>query len=55
MDGDIVFYTHDDLIELNGTLLRAGELTVDILNLTPDEYAVMADTFQASAGSGGRL
>jgi hypothetical protein len=46
MDGDIVFYTHDDLIELNGTLLRAGELTVDILNLTPDEYAVMADTFK---------
>jgi hypothetical protein len=46
MDGDIVFYTHDDLIELNSTLLRAGELTVDMLNLTPDEYAVMADTFK---------
>ncbi|WP_458863301.1 DUF6076 domain-containing protein [Acidaminobacterium chupaoyuni] len=46
MDGDIVFYTHGDLIEINGTLLRAGELTVDMLNLTPDEYAVMADTFK---------
>ena len=33
MDGDIVFYTHGDLIELNGTLLRAGELTVNTLNL----------------------
>lgn len=46
MDGEIVFYTHDDFLELNGTLLSAGELTVDILNLTPDEYSVMIETFK---------
>jgi len=46
MDGDIVFYTHGDLIELNGTLLRAGDLTVDVLNLTPDEYAVMYEIYR---------
>lgn len=46
MDGDIVFYTHDDYIEINGALLRAGELTVDILNLTPDEYGLMYETYE---------
>jgi|GEM_PF-3261066 len=40
MDGEIVFYTHGDSLELNGTLLSVGELTADMLNLTPDEYAV---------------
>ena len=51
MDGEIVFYTHDDSLELNGTLLSAGELTVDILNLTPDEYSVMIETFKRTKAS----
>lgn len=46
MDGNIVFYTHDDLIEINGTLLCVGELTVDILNLTPDDYGSMYETYK---------
>ena len=51
MDGEIVFYTHDDSLELNGTLLSAGELTVDMLNLTPDEYSVMIETFKRTKAS----
>ncbi len=51
MDGEIVFYTHDDSLELNGTLLSAGEMTVDMLNLTPDEYAVMYETFTCAKAS----
>jgi len=51
MDGEIVFYTHDDSLELNGTLLSAGELTVDMLNLTPDEYSVMIETFKRAKAS----
>ena len=51
MDGDIVFYTHDDLIEINGTLLRAGELTVDILNLTPDAYDSLCAVFKRAKGT----
>ncbi|MEA4954318.1 MAG: DUF6076 domain-containing protein [Pseudoflavonifractor sp.] len=51
MDGEIVFYTHDDSLELNETLLSAGELTVDMLNLTPDEYSVMIETFERAKTS----
>lgn len=46
MDGDIVFYTHDGHIEINGMVLQAGELTVDILNLAPDAYSVIYETFK---------
>ena len=40
MDGDIVFYIHGSTVEYGGTLFDAGELTTDILNLGPREYAL---------------
>ena len=46
MDGDIVFYTHGSAIEYGGTLFDAGELTTDILNLGPREYAPLHDQLQ---------
>lgn len=52
MDGEIVFYTNGNSIELGGTLLRAGELTVDMLNLTPEEYAGMYEVLKHTKASG---
>lgn len=46
MDGDIVFYIHGSTIEYGGTLFDAGELTTDILNLGPREYASLHDQMQ---------
>ena len=46
MDGDIVFYIHGSTIEYGGTLFDAGELTTDILNLGPKEYAPLHDQLQ---------
>ena len=46
MDGDIVFYIHGNTIEYGGTLFDAGELTTDILNLGPREYAPLYDQLQ---------
>ena len=43
MDGNIVFYIHGSTIEYGGTLFDAGELTTDILNLAPREYAPLHD------------
>lgn len=46
MDGDIVFYIHGSTIEYGGTLFDAGELTTDLLNLSPREYAPLYDQLQ---------
>ena len=46
MDGNIVFYIHGSTIEYGGTLFDAGELTTDILNLGPREYAPLHDRLQ---------
>ena len=46
MDGNIVFYIHGSTIEYGGTLFDAGELTTDILNLGPREYASLHDQLQ---------
>ena len=46
MNGDIVFYIHGSTIEYGGTLFDAGELTTDILNLGPREYAPFHDQLQ---------
>ena len=46
MNGDIVFYIHSSTIEYGGTLFDAGELTTDILNLGPREYAPLHDRLQ---------
>ena len=46
MDGNIVFYIHGSTIEYGGTLFDAGELTTDILNLGPREYAHLHDQLQ---------
>ena len=46
MDGNIVFYIHGSTIEYGGTLFDAGELTTDILNLGPKEYAPLHDQVQ---------
>lgn len=46
MDGDIVFYIHGSTIEYGGTLFDAGELTTDILNLGPREYAPLHNQLQ---------
>ena len=46
MDGDIVFYIHGSTIEYGGTLFDAGELTTDLLNLGPREYASFYDQLQ---------
>ena len=46
MDGNIVFYIHGSTIEYGGTLFDAGELTTDILNLAPREYAPLQDQLQ---------
>ncbi|OUP65194.1 hypothetical protein B5F12_04145 [Pseudoflavonifractor sp. An176] len=46
MNGDIVFYIHGSTIEYGGTLFDAGELTTDILNLGPREYASLHDQLQ---------
>lgn len=46
MNGDIVFYMHGSTIEYGGTLFDAGELTTDILNLGPRQYAPFYDQLQ---------
>ena len=46
VDGDIVFYIHGSTVEYGGTLFDAGELTTDILNLGPREYAPLHDQLQ---------
>ena len=46
MNGNIVFYIHGSTIEYGGTLFDAGELTTDILNLGPREYAPLHDHLQ---------
>lgn len=46
MDGDIVFYIYGSTIEYGGTLFDAGELTTDLLNLGPREYASFYDQLQ---------
>lgn len=42
MEGSIVFYTYGSTLELNGQQFTAGMLTVDLLNLSPDEYRPMS-------------
>ncbi len=41
MDGRIVFYTYGTTMELNGHPFSAGELTENLINLTPDDYDVI--------------
>jgi len=41
MEGNIVFYIYDKFIELNGRQFSAGELTADLLNLSPEVYRPM--------------
>lgn len=38
MDGRITFYTYGTTLELNGKPFSAGELTENLLNLTPDNF-----------------
>ena len=45
MENPIVFYTYGKSIELNGTLLDAGVLTADLLNLT-DDFKPMRECFE---------
>ena len=45
MEGKIIFYTYGDQIELNGQQFCAGELTADLLNLSPEEYAPIHERF----------
>ena len=41
MDGRIIFYTYGTTMELNGHPFSAGELTENLINLTPDDYDVI--------------
>ena len=41
MDGRIIFYTYGTTMELNGQPFSAGELTENLINLTPDDYDVI--------------
>jgi len=43
----IIFYVYDKMIELNGKQFPLGEVTADILNLSPDDYQPMAELFSA--------
>ena len=43
----LVFYTYDNCIELNGRVYGIGELTEDILNLTPDDYRPMHELYES--------
>ncbi len=38
MDGNIKFYTFGSSLELNGRMFSAGELSANLLNLSPDKY-----------------
>lgn len=41
----IIFYVYDKMIELNDKQFPLGEVTADILNLSPDDYQPMAELF----------
>ena len=41
MDGRIIFYTYGTTMELNGHPFSSGELTENLINLTPDDYDVI--------------
>lgn len=45
-DGDIVFYTYDNFIELNGTTFEVGELSAQFLNISSEEYTPIHDAFE---------
>ena len=46
MEGRITFYTYGDQIELNGQRFVAGELTADLLNLSPERYEPIHSRFE---------
>ena len=46
MEGRITFYTYGDQIELNGQRFVAGELTADLLNLSPERYGPIHSRFE---------
>ncbi len=43
MEGNIKFYTFGSSLELNGQVFSAGELTADLLNLSPKDYVEIAE------------
>ena len=46
MEGRITFYTYGNQIELNGQRFVAGELTVDLLNLSPERHEPIHSRFE---------